>query len=155
MNFINRFSNKESFLHKLLKFKVAESLELLNYKVEMEKRVKNGIIDIYAIKKGREIKIEIIKTHLPNWIILRAVEKKSKSKKIEIEFQSEIIHKNCGTKNNIKVGMVTSKKGQQKRFCKTCKKFFYLDDSYKPTHNIGNRIETSQLNNLEVKRNYR
>ena len=65
----------ESDLHKTIKRKVSEGLEELGYETKMEARVKKGRVDVLAVKDGKELKVEIANTHIPEWVLVEMKQK--------------------------------------------------------------------------------
>ena len=65
----NRHILTESGTHKFIKEKIAEALSELGYDTKTEHRVKDGRLDVYAKKGKNEVKVEVIKTHIPEWIL--------------------------------------------------------------------------------------
>ncbi len=61
----------ESEIHKLIKIKVGEALESFGYDVTLEKITDDGRIDVFGSKGSNEIKVEIIKSHIPEWLLLK------------------------------------------------------------------------------------
>jgi hypothetical protein len=62
----------ESELHRRIKYAIAKELVDMGYQAGVEvPREEGGFIDVQA-KKGREvINIEIWKTHLPEWLVVK------------------------------------------------------------------------------------
>jgi len=64
----------ESELHRLVKNGVATALSQDGFNVNTEYTSKEGegIIDIYAEKSdGTLVKVEVVKTHIPNWLLIK------------------------------------------------------------------------------------
>ncbi len=61
----------ESDLHFFIKKKIGEALSELGFEVEYEKTVKEGRIDVYAVKDGNEIKVEVQKTNIQGWVLAK------------------------------------------------------------------------------------
>lgn len=61
----------ETIIHRLVKEKIAEALRELGYDAKVEHVVEQGRLDVFATKEGCEpIKVEVVHTHVPNWIML-------------------------------------------------------------------------------------
>ena len=61
----------ESKTHKFLKQKLALALKKQSFQVETEKKTDMGRIDVYGKKGNNEIKIEVFKTHLPQYLVTK------------------------------------------------------------------------------------
>lgn len=61
----------ESKTHRFIKEKIAEAFRELGYNTETEKRVKEGRLDVYAEKNGNEVKVEVYKSHIADWIVMK------------------------------------------------------------------------------------
>lgn len=61
----------ESNTHKFIKEKIAEAFRELGYATEIEKRVKEGRLDVYAEKDGNKVSVEVFKSHIPEWIVTK------------------------------------------------------------------------------------
>ena len=70
----------ESKTHKFLKQKLAFALEELGFQVQTEKQTNNGRIDVYGKKGNNEINIEVFKTHLPDYLVIKVKGDITKSK---------------------------------------------------------------------------
>lgn len=83
----------ESELHFLMKKKIGEALIELGFAVEFEKRVKEGEIDVYGVKDGNEIKVEVMKSHAPGWFLAKVKGELYKKSKYEEEYTQIRIRK--------------------------------------------------------------
>jgi uroporphyrinogen-III synthase len=61
----------ESDLHFFIKKTIGEALTKLGFNVTYEKTVTEGRIDVFAEKEGNEIKVEVMKSHAPDWILAK------------------------------------------------------------------------------------
>ena len=61
----------ESDTHRFIKQKVADALRERGYKVQTEQPVEEGRLDVRAEKDGELIQVEVIKSHIPQWILVK------------------------------------------------------------------------------------
>lgn len=61
----------ESDTHKFIKNKIAESLSEIGFDVKTEVVTKEGRLDVLASKDGHELKVEVYKTHIPDWLLVK------------------------------------------------------------------------------------
>jgi hypothetical protein len=55
-----------------LKNGIVETLTKLDYDVKPEKRTEDGRVDVFATNKdGTELNVEIVRTHLSNWVLVK------------------------------------------------------------------------------------
>lgn len=65
----------ESEIHRRLKYAIAKELVEMDYTAGVEvPRTGGGFLDVHGTKGNSEINIEIWKTHLPEWLIVRVKE---------------------------------------------------------------------------------
>lgn len=105
----------ESKIHKVLKNKIAEGLQELGYTTKIEALVTGGRLDVLGIKDGKEIKVEVINTHCPDWILVEVFGSKRKSiRKRHLIERRAITAPCCGNQQ------ATSKKKGELIFCTRC-----------------------------------
>ena len=61
----------ESDTHRFIKEKIAEALSELSYKVATESREGGKRLDVKAEKDGDIVNVEVIKSHIPEWLLVR------------------------------------------------------------------------------------
>lgn len=61
----------ESEIHRFIKEKITEALREEGYSANMEVLTSKGIVDVVAEKDGQKIKVEVIKTHAPEWLFVK------------------------------------------------------------------------------------
>jgi len=88
----------ETQIHNKIKNKVAEAFTELGYDAKTEVVVKDGRLDVLAVKGDEELKVEIINTHCPDWILVKVLGYKSpktipKGKKIMLTFGEKTYNK--------------------------------------------------------------
>jgi hypothetical protein len=97
----------ESNLHKIVKNGVAQALLQDGFNTQTEYKSQDqdeGKIDVYASKPDGEIvKVEVVKTHIPNWLLIKLDSNYNIRKQLKTHTLA-ISHTNYDFLNNLKKG---------------------------------------------------
>jgi hypothetical protein len=99
----------ESQTHKHIKKILAEGLEQLGYRTEVEKRFDGGIMDVSAVNaEGNEIEIEVCKTHMPDRFVVNV-----KGDIAELEVASDLKEKAISSRSLLTMLRIVASHGNE------------------------------------------